>query len=187
MASASDVVFLDACVILDGLINDPERNKYVEPILLDAEKGNIIIVACVLAITEVYHLGQLNDSEAARTTIDAFFNKEFVEVWHVDDKIARKAADFRRGTKLKTPDAIHLATAVVRGAHYLITRDGENKKRSSSKTILSLANKFRDTIKIMTPKEYTDLLSSELKQAELPLRVESELSNAEEDQEAGPA
>jgi predicted nucleic acid-binding protein len=46
----------------------------------------------------------------------------------VDEATAQKGAEIRAGYRLKTPDAIHLATAVVHGAQAFVTNDRELRR-----------------------------------------------------------
>ena len=48
MAKECKLIYLDSCVILDCLIKDPNYYGHVEPILRDAEAGNLRIVLSVL-------------------------------------------------------------------------------------------------------------------------------------------
>ena len=169
MAKRYDVVCLDSCVILDCFQKDDAYYPSVEPMLKAAESGDLEIIVSVLCISEVFKIEPMEQSDAM-ALIDAFFDQEYVHIYDVNDLIAKKSVEIRRGASLETADAIHLATAIIRGADAFITRDGEGKKakKRGKKTIIELREKLSARIDILSPKEFFESLSSETKQIEIP-------------------
>jgi len=165
MAKQYDLVYLDACVIIDILDKNPEHYCYVEPLIREAEAENLNVLASVVCISEVFMIKGKSDSEAT-TLIDAFFDQEYVHLYDVDDYVARKSVSVRRNANLETADALHVATAIAKGAQAFITRDGDGKKakKGAKKTILELKDRLNSEIDILTPKEFFEFLSSEVKQ-----------------------
>ena len=62
------------------------------------------------------------------------------ELWPVDEEVAATAARFRAEYKLRTPDAIQVATAIASRSHALITND---KRLRTVKGILVLVPNLR--------------------------------------------
>jgi predicted nucleic acid-binding protein len=55
--------------------------------------------------------------------IDAFFSYRSVHLWDVNRDIARASASVRAKTRLKLPDALIVATAIVSGSAALVGND----------------------------------------------------------------
>lgn len=51
-----------------------------------------------------------------------------LEIYPVDGKVAKEGARLRARYALRTPDALHLATALVHGATAFLTNDREFRK-----------------------------------------------------------
>jgi predicted nucleic acid-binding protein len=54
---------------------------------------------------------------------DAFFASSEVVLWEIDAAVVEKATELRATLNIKTPDAIHLATAVLGKASGFLTGD----------------------------------------------------------------
>lgn len=68
--------------------------------------------------------------------LEKFFRRRNVLLIAVDTKIAQRASEIRnyyslRGTKIATPDATHLATAIIYKVDEFHTRDGDGKQRAN--------------------------------------------------------
>jgi predicted nucleic acid-binding protein len=98
----------------------------VEPVIGAIDAGTLRGVASSLALLETL-VGPLQSGNAAladtyRRALTLAPNLELVPV---DDAIAELAAAIRAQHRFKTPDAIHLATAVRSGADAFLTNDGQ--------------------------------------------------------------
>ncbi len=92
-----------------------------------AKKGNIEILMSALCLAEVCKNPALVQSQTT-DKIAAFFERDFIFVINVDTAIGEKARELMMGgfAKLKPPDAIHLATALLSpGVEELHTFDGK--------------------------------------------------------------
>jgi len=127
-------IYWDANVFLSYLNSDPDRYSVLEAILEAVETSKIErIVTSVLSKVEVTWVAHeklnraLNRDEEAR--IDAMWNNpDVIEMVDFSDEIALTARKIMRegmarGWKLKTNDAIHLASAQWVGASELQTYD----------------------------------------------------------------
>ena len=130
----SRFIYWDANVFLSYLNNDPDRYPTLEVILEAVETSkNERIVTSVLSKVEVTWVAHerlqraLSRDEEAR--IDALWNNpDVVEMVDFNDEIALTARKMMRegmarGWKLRTNDAIHLASAQWVGASELQTYD----------------------------------------------------------------
>lgn len=56
---------------------------------------------------------------------DAFFTSAEVEILELTPQVIEKATELRAALNLKTPDAVHLASAIVAGAQAFLTQDSD--------------------------------------------------------------
>lgn len=93
-------------------------------ILAAAEQGRCRLVASVVALLEVLvvpkRLGRTDLADRYREFFHSFPNLTVVAV---DAEIAERAAALRAEHSLRTPDALHLATAEMSGAGTFVTED----------------------------------------------------------------
>jgi len=136
-------------ILLDTNVFVAAKNKsepaYSESIRLIEliDRGRIKCVVPALVIAELcagYY--QEEDEEGARELLEAFLTTPSYEIIPIDHKIACEAGRVRAELRLKLPDAIIIATAVIVKADAIITYDQEIRK----------AEKY---ITIKTPREIT--------------------------------
>lgn len=98
-----------SCVVIDYLKGEARAKTACESIIKTAEAGETEIVVSAVCLAEVITVESGPDSIER---IGSFFRQPYVVVAQVDFRVGEIAADIRRKTKLKTLDALHLATAV---------------------------------------------------------------------------
>lgn len=115
--------YWDACCFISLLNRDPTRCQKLDAIYNDANAGGLLIVTSIISVVETNHtlteqLGQPLDSEALSQINQVIFNRTAVKLIDLVLPIATKARDLIRSAmapqyafKLKTADAIHLASA----------------------------------------------------------------------------
>jgi predicted nucleic acid-binding protein len=86
--------------------------------------GSGPLVCSSISLTECLTGPLKRQDQHSMELFDMFFRSADVVVVDVDDPIARRAAGLRVAASLKTPDAIHLATALQFGCSVLFTTDG---------------------------------------------------------------
>ncbi|NWF57474.1 MAG: PIN domain-containing protein [Syntrophaceae bacterium] len=96
----------------------------VHPLFRELEKGKLTAVTSTLTIAEcmVQPFRAKALELAARYKI-LFRDFPHLSVIPVSDEIAEKGAWLRAQYKIKTPDAIQLATALITGSHVFLTND----------------------------------------------------------------
>ncbi len=96
----------------------------VAPLVRDLSEGRIVVVTSILAVVEILTgVFAKGDELRARRYRDLFDNTEGIAVLDVDRAIGEGAARLRARYGLRTPDAIHLATAVAARASAFVTTD----------------------------------------------------------------
>ena len=119
-----DLVCWDSSVLIDWIKgDDQDRMKQIGMVVLGVEQDNYRIVVSTLAYVEVL---ESTMPEGTMKMFQQFIqNRKQVEVITVDIRVAQKAQLIRNNSrkKLSTPDAVHIATAIVSGAKIFHTFD----------------------------------------------------------------
>lgn len=139
--TSQPIYYWDSCVYLALILNEqshgPAHVAAMTQIAAENFKLNNTILTSVITLIEVLE-STLTPDQANQ--FNRTFNATNHVLYDVDPPIARKARLFRQQVRaetskvLSTPDAIHLATAVVCGAHEVHTFD-DGKKESKKKSI----------------------------------------------------
>lgn len=124
MSGEPPLVYLDASVFLAHFKGEAGRVQDCQAVFSEARDGKIRAATSVLSLIEANRGTSLADEEIEK--IDAFFEHSWLRAVTLDRRIAIKARRLAREHKLKAPDAIHLATAIISGAH-MCYPDSRNK------------------------------------------------------------
>ncbi len=88
------------------------------------DKGSIRVVTSVITLSEVLVKPLRDgDTQLAQQYRDILLNVEGLTLVEVSVAIAEKVAQLRSQYSLRTPDAVHIATALQSGATALLTND----------------------------------------------------------------
>lgn len=121
---AGRIVGLDSMILIYWLADDERYAPLIEPLFRGWREQGGRVVASVLAVLETlvgpYRLGESGDAERVRLHLTSL---PFLEFEPVTTEIADRAAELRGRRRLRTPDAIHAATALVAGAEVFLTND----------------------------------------------------------------
>ncbi len=132
------IYYWDSCIYLARILNEQSHGQphigAMEQIANDNFQLKNMIFTSVITLIEVLESKMSPDQRE-------LFRKTFLSSNHVlydvDPPIAHKAREFRERVKvetqkiLTTPDAIHLATASIYGAHEVHTFDDGQKEQKS--------------------------------------------------------
>jgi len=129
--SRQETIYWDSCIYIAWLIGETQHGKGCKDAIRQMAEDNAshknVIISSIITYTEVLAINLTADNEA-------LFRKSFRTQHHiaydVDPPIALKAREIRErflrrddGKKIKTPDALHLATAIVHKAERFLTFD----------------------------------------------------------------
>lgn len=106
----------DADIVIYASKGDPRGGRLLDAVAARANTRDPIGIGSVLLLTETLALG-----DAAPHTSRLIELLATLRLIPVDAEIARVAAVLRATYRLKTPDALHLATAIVAGADRFVT------------------------------------------------------------------
>lgn len=123
-------VYWDASVFLSWLKNETRKAGIMESMeqhvkLID--EGKIVLVTSVVSFTEVLEAGQ----DHVIKGFYSLFDRPNVVAIAVDTVVAKLAGEIRKQHKIKTPDAIHLASAIHYGVAEFHTLDDKLIKLGS--------------------------------------------------------
>lgn len=133
MKSGKPVIYWDTCVFIAWLKD--EKDKWppaiwqgIQDVADLVQIGQIILVTSTLTRTEVF-LGTLTLEQKQKFA--GILRRKNVQEVAPHMRIADRASAIREKHKIKTPDAIHLATAILYGVDEMHTMDGwhEDGKR----------------------------------------------------------
>lgn len=117
-------VYADSCVYLHVLLNQEHASECMK-LLSAAERGDVQLIASRLVIAEV--ASYRNDRpgyETAAELLERFLDTTGAEWVELDVMTAHDAARLSWDHKLRSADAVHLATATRRRADYFMSYDG---------------------------------------------------------------
>jgi predicted nucleic acid-binding protein len=117
-------VGLDAAPLIYYLEEHPRYLPLVDPFFEALDRGAFHVVASTVVLLEVLvHPLRHANARLAQAYRDILRTTDALTLVPVSPEIAEQAAQLRARFSIKTPDAIHLATALHRQAAYFITND----------------------------------------------------------------
>ncbi len=133
---AVELIYWDSDAFLGWLQSEPGKAELCKGTIERAEGGEVAILYSALTIAEVLWLRNApripkNKAEILRR----FFRRSYFKNLNVTRAIAERAQDLVWDHNIRPKDAIHVATALDAGAHYLETFDED---------LLALSGKIGD-------------------------------------------
>ena len=156
-----ELEYWDSCVFLALLQEETHKSGELEYLKKQARKfdiGALAIVTSSIALTEIFEARLSDENKAKFRSMYTRSNFQFIDA---SVQICQLASEIRGHYKISpidglypsTPDAIHVASAIVAQSNskselFLITFDDENKKKEIALTKLSglVASKYKLTI-----------------------------------------
>lgn len=134
-------VLLDTSLWIYHFEAHPRFGAAAGRILGDLEAGRFTAIASELALLELTVLplrqGRQDIADEYELLLTHFPNLELVPLSRV---ILLEAASLRATQGLRTPDAIHVATAVISGASAIVTNDASWRRLGSIPVVTLLQN-----------------------------------------------
>lgn len=120
---SSSLVYVDTSIIIYSVEKFPDYYATLEPMWLKLKAKEIAIVSSELALLETLVLPLKNSDIDLVQTYEALLTASEMQLIPVTRSVLRNAANLRAITSLKTPDAIHAATALDVGCTLFLTND----------------------------------------------------------------
>jgi|SRR3989344_6069447 len=131
----SKLIALDSTIFIHAL-NEHDEFPDAAKLLTFLQHNHNTAVTSVMTLLEVavhpYQTGSARLVEEHRKFVGG---NGRIRIINVSQTIALKAAELRAEYRLKTPDSIHLATAVVAGCDLFVTADKDFSRRVDIKSI----------------------------------------------------
>ena len=125
---SSGLVYIDA----SGLIYSVERvepyRTLLEPMWERAQNGNLTIVSSPVLVTEALTKPLRDGNTEIELQYRELFASNVVRLLDASYQVFEDAARIRVDTRLKTPDALHAATALRAGCTLFITNDTDFRR-----------------------------------------------------------
>ncbi len=118
------VIALDTSLFVYQLEGDSPFTEEASVILLSIEKGGYKGIFASIGVLELLvKPKKLGREDIVEQYKSALANFPHLQVINLNEAIIDRAADLRARYGLRTPDAIHLATAIVSKADVFVTND----------------------------------------------------------------
>lgn len=136
MTTKSESVYWDSCVFIDLLQQTPGRIDVLRDLVQLAKEGQLKIVTSAFTIAEVVGLSTERPVPHEDVQkIKAFFENDYIFLRQVDRATVELAADIGRVSKIRPPDAVHLATAIRAKCRMVHTYDGDEPNPGPKKLL----------------------------------------------------
>ena len=154
MANKHEIIAWDSTVTIDCVSKRVGRYQWIQPLIVRAEAGELMVVVSTMAIMETFKI-QGETTENADRIIQEFFDRKWIDPVAAGRKVAEVAARTRRDHGIKGIDSIHVATALVTKTDVLLTDDGRNSdKKNTLLPLDGLISLDGRVLRIMTPEKY---------------------------------
>ncbi len=120
---ASSLVYVDTSTVIYSVEKFPEYVPLLAPLWLRLQAGEIEIVSSELILMETLVLPLRNSNSILINAYELLLLSSEMRLIPISQSILRRATNLRATTHLKTPDAIHAATALSVSCNQFITND----------------------------------------------------------------
>lgn len=120
---ASSVIYIDTSVVIYSVEWNPDYYALLQPLWLKFQTGEIELVSSELILMEALVLPFRNSDTFLLNAYEQLLLSEKMRLIPINQTVLRQAANLRATANLKTPDAIHAATALAVNCIQFITND----------------------------------------------------------------
>jgi predicted nucleic acid-binding protein len=131
MLPESSIVYVDTQILIYSVEKHPNYWSLLRPMWLKSATSDIQIISSELALLETLVAPLRNADSVLVTAYETLLLSTEMQLMPITRGILRQAAQLRAQTNLRTPDAIHAATAIAHGCSIFITNDYGFRRISS--------------------------------------------------------
>jgi len=119
----SGIVYVDAQIVIYTVDRNAKYAPVCRPIWEAAKAGTITVVSSELILAETLVAPLRSGNLVHLAAREALWQQANTELLYVTEAVIRDAAQLRASYGLKTPDAIHAATALRYGCALFVSND----------------------------------------------------------------
>ena len=132
-------IYLDTVTIIYSVEKHVDYFPLLQPLWQMVKAGYVEIISSELALLEMQVVPLRQQDQLLIAAYEKILMKSELRLVRISTDILRQAAQLRADTNLKTPDAIHAATALANGCAQFITNDLDFRRVPNlNATVLSL-------------------------------------------------
>jgi predicted nucleic acid-binding protein len=120
---ASGSIYIDTSIVIYTIEGHPDYYSLLQPLWLKFQLGEIEIISSELIIMEALVAPLKNANSSLVRDYEQLLLSEGIQLIPISQSVLKQAANLRATTKLKTPDAIHAATALSTDFSQFLTND----------------------------------------------------------------
>ncbi|MHC5733859.1 type II toxin-antitoxin system VapC family toxin [Nostoc sp.] len=119
----SGSIYIDTSVAIYTIEGNPDYYSLLQPLWSKFYAGEIKIISSELILMEVLVVPLRNGNNSLVADYEELLLSSQVQLIPISQSILRQSANLRATSNLKTPDAIHAATALSVNSNQFITND----------------------------------------------------------------
>jgi len=120
---SSGTLYIDTSVVIYTIERNPDYYSLLQSLWLKFQTGELEIISSEIILLEALVVPLKNTNISLIEAYEQLLLSSEIRLIPISQSILRQAANLRAITNLKTPDAIHAATALSVGCNQFITND----------------------------------------------------------------
>ena len=120
---SSGIIYIDTSMVIYTVEGNPEYYSLLQPLWSKFQICEIEIISSELILMEALVVPLRNANNSLIADYEQLLLSEEMQLIPINQSVLRQAATLRATTNLKTPDAIHAATALSVNCTQFITND----------------------------------------------------------------
>lgn len=132
----SERVYLDTCVFLAWLKDEPNRWEDVATLFEKSRNGDLRIATSSFTLVEVLNLKGYNSPipKEDRDAVEGLLDREWIQTFSLIDRVGKIAREAVWEHGVKPKDSIHVATAIAYGIPLMYSYDNPLINRGTIET-----------------------------------------------------
>lgn len=132
----SGLVYIDTSIVIYSIEQVPDYFELLEPLWQKLIANEIAVFSSELILLEALVLPLRQSNTSLVNDYEQLLLNSNMDLISITQALLRKAAQLRARTRLKTPDAIHAATALSRNCTLFLTNDRAFKNIANLPVVL---------------------------------------------------
>lgn len=120
---ANSIVYVDTAIVIYSMERFPDYFPLLEPMWRQLQTSEIQVITSELTLLETLVMPLQNRNTDLIDRYERMLLSSEISLISINQSILKQAANLRSTTNLKTPDAIHAATAINQNCKIFLTND----------------------------------------------------------------